>query len=289
MFHCRVLVRDYSDGGEVPPVRKTIKEDEMSDGKLIAKKETNALTELAGRLKVSPQSLQATLKETAFKECKTNEQFVAAVIVANTYRLNPILREIYVFPSKQGIVPIIPIDGWISLVNRNPEYDGVDLVENKDDESKGGVASVTATFHLKNRSHPVVVTEYMSECYDGSKEPWKRWPIRMLRHKAFIQGARIAFGFSGIYDEDEADRIFDAVSADNPKAGVEAPKPEKQESDGKTKSKFAEMLSQFELMKTAIGDQKYYEILFDHQYTHSNQISSIEEGNKILDEMRKVK
>ena len=29
-------------------------------------------------------------------------------------------------------------------------------------------------------------------------------PRRMLRHKALIQGARIAFGFSGIYDEDEA-------------------------------------------------------------------------------------
>ena len=29
----------------------------------------------------------------------------------------------------------------------------------------------------------------------------------MLRHKALIQCARIAFGFSGIYDEDEAHRI----------------------------------------------------------------------------------
>ncbi|OPB31163.1 hypothetical protein [Bartonella sp. AR 15-3] len=29
----------------------------------------------------------------------------------------------------------------------------------------------------------------------------------MLRHKAVIQCARYAFGFSGIYDEDEAERI----------------------------------------------------------------------------------
>jgi hypothetical protein len=35
-------------------------------------------------------------------------------------------------------------------------------------------------------------------------------PKRMLRHKALIQAARIAFGFSGIYDEDEATRIKDA-------------------------------------------------------------------------------
>ncbi len=30
---------------------------------------------------------------------------------------------------------------------------------------------------------------------------------RMLRHKALIQAARYAFGFSGVMDEDEADRI----------------------------------------------------------------------------------
>lgn len=32
----------------------------------------------------------------------------------------------------------------------------------------------------------------------------------MLRHKAMIQCARIAFGFTGIYDEDEAQRINEA-------------------------------------------------------------------------------
>jgi hypothetical protein len=31
----------------------------------------------------------------------------------------------------------------------------------------------------------------------------------MFRHKVLIQGARIAYGFSGIYDEDEAQRIIE--------------------------------------------------------------------------------
>jgi len=31
-----------------------------------------------------------------------------------------------------------------------------------------------------------------------------------LRHKALIQAARLAFGFSGIYDQDEAERIVSA-------------------------------------------------------------------------------
>ncbi|MCL6229905.1 recombinase RecT [Bartonella bilalgolemii] len=35
----------------------------------------------------------------------------------------------------------------------------------------------------------------------------------MLRHKAVIQCARYAFGFSGIYDEDEAERINQGASS----------------------------------------------------------------------------
>jgi hypothetical protein len=34
---------------------------------------------------------------------------------------------------------------------------------------------------------------------------------RMLRHKATIQGARIAFGFSGVMDEDEALTVRDVT------------------------------------------------------------------------------
>jgi len=178
--------------------------------------ESKALPELASRLKVNPATLDKTLRATAFKECKTNEQFISAVIVANTYGLNPILKEMYAFPSRGGaVIPIVSIDGWISLVNRQKDFDGCDLIENEDPKAAvAGLKSVTATFYLKNKSHPIVVTEYMDECYNGNKEPWKKWPRRMLRHKAYIQGARIAFGFSGIYDPDEGDRIKEATDVE---------------------------------------------------------------------------
>ena len=35
---------------------------------------------------------------------------------------------------------------------------------------------------------------------------WQKWPRRMLRHKALIQAARVAFGFAGLSDEDEFER-----------------------------------------------------------------------------------
>lgn len=180
----------------------------------------SAIDAMAQRLQVSRDTLEKTLKATAFRDCKTNEEFVSAIIVANTYQLNPLLGEIYAFPSKRGgVTPIVPIDGWISLVNRSPENDGVELIENrtpgKKNLSETDVDSVTAKFYQKGKGHPITVTEYMVECFDGNKQPWKKWPIRMLRHKAYIQGARIAYGFSGIYDNDEAERIEEATLIDD--------------------------------------------------------------------------
>ena len=36
---------------------------------------------------------------------------------------------------------------------------------------------------------------------------WQSHPRRMLRHKALVQCARVAFGLAGLYDPDEALRV----------------------------------------------------------------------------------
>src|SRR5712691_10031666 len=56
----------------------------------------------------------------------TNEHLAAFLVVANQYDLNPFTREIYAFPSRAGgITPIVGVDGWISLINRQPKLDGI--------------------------------------------------------------------------------------------------------------------------------------------------------------------
>jgi phage recombination protein Bet len=188
------------------------------------KQPKNAIEKLAARLDLSNEVLQDCLQKTAFSLCKEPAQFVAACVVANTYGLNPLLKEMYAFPGKSGgVVPVVSIDGWIKLVNRQEDFNGVEIIENKeaqDNKSGTNVESVTVKFYMKHREHPTVVTEYMAECFDGTKEPWKRWPRRMLRHKAYIQGARLAFGFGGIYDEDEASRIHEAEVITDPVIGL---------------------------------------------------------------------
>ena len=188
-------------------------------GTAIAKK-MNALESMAARMQVDPTVLKETLMKTAFVNCKTESEFVTMMVVANTYNLNPMLKEIYAFPGKGGgVIPVVPIDGWVSIMKRNPEYDGISLVENNDDS--GQVESITCSIYLKNSAHPVVITEYMEECKQD-KDTWRKWPRRMLRHKALIQGARIAFGFSGFYDDDEAERIVSVRT--NTKPVVALPK-----------------------------------------------------------------
>ena len=143
-----------------------------------------------------PQELIHTLKATVFKGNVTDEQFTALLIVASQYGLNPFTKEIYAFPDRNnGIVPVVGVDGWARILNNNPQFDGMEFEQNDD--------SCTCRIYRKDRSHPVIVTEFMSECRRDT-QPWKSHPKRMLRHKAMIQAARLAFGFAGIYDQDEA-------------------------------------------------------------------------------------
>lgn len=154
-----------------------------------------------------------TLKQTAFKGDASDAQFTALMVVANQYGLNPWTREIYAFPDKQnGIVPVVGVDGWSRIINEHSQFDGMEF-EMPEDGSE-----CTCIIYRKDRKHPIKVTEYLSECYRKpfqSKNgyevtgPWQSHPKRMLRHKAMIQCARLAFGYTGIFDEDEAQRIVE--------------------------------------------------------------------------------
>jgi phage recombination protein Bet len=162
---------------------------------------------MADKYALLPDEFAKTVRATCGLAAATPEQFAAFLIVAKEYDLNPLTKEIYAFPGKGGgIVPIVSIDGWVNLVNSHPQCDGFDFEAGYDAQTN--LFSYTCTMHRKDRSHPTVVTEYLSECV-RSTEPWKM-KHRMLRHKALIQAARYAFGFAGIYDEDEGRVIADA-------------------------------------------------------------------------------
>lgn len=163
---------------------------------------------MADKYSLNVDEFSKTVRNTCGLPSATAEQFAAFLIVAKEYNLNPLTKEIYAFPGRGGIVPIVSIDGWVNLVNSHGQCDGFEF-EFEEDGDK--LISATCRMFRKDRKHPVTVTEYYSECVRAT-EPWKM-KHRMLRHKAFIQAARYAFGFSGIYDEDEGQKIAESGGA----------------------------------------------------------------------------
>lgn len=163
---------------------------------------TTALATLSGKLAQrfgmeQDAELITTLKQTAFKsrEPASDAQLTALMVIANEYGLNPFTKEIYAYPDQhKGIVPVVGVDGWIRIVNEHPQFDGIEFDAAPD--------AVTARIYRKDRTRPIVVTEYLEECKRNT-DPWRTMPRRMLRHKALMQCARVAFGFA-LYDDDEA-------------------------------------------------------------------------------------
>ena len=165
--------------------------------------EKSLIVAMAGRYSMEPAKFVQALKATVVPKGASDEQFAAFLMVAKEYDLNPLTKEIFAFPSRGGgITPVVSVDGWIKMANSHPQFDGL---ETEDHLSEGKLAAITCRVYRKDRGHPTTCTEYMEECR-RSTDVWRQWPARMLRHKATIQALRLAFGFSGIVEPDEAER-----------------------------------------------------------------------------------
>ena len=164
--------------------------------------EKNLIVQVAQQCQVKPEELQEVLSKTVLPTGTKPEHLMAFLAVAKQHNLNPLTKEIYAFPTKQGgISAVISVDGWNKIMNQHPQFDGIEF--NYATDEKGHIFSVTGTIYRKDRQHPIVVTEFLSECNTGSPE-WKQRPARMLRHAATKQAIRLAFGLSGVAPEPEA-------------------------------------------------------------------------------------
>ena len=130
------------------------------------------------------------------------------LLAAERLGLDPLGGEIYAVPGWPGSVGpallVLGVDGWFRVLNTHPAYEGVEFREGPDET--GLPAWVECTLHRRDRRVPTRVREYMSEARtDGPA--WQSHPRRMLRHKALVQCARVAFGLAGLYDPDEVLRV----------------------------------------------------------------------------------
>jgi len=139
------------------------------------------------------------------------------LLAAERLGLDPLGGEIYAVPGGPGSVGpallVLGVDGWCRVLNAHPAYEGVEFREGPElpgqpaGASGGGLPVwVECTLHRRDRRVPTRMREYMAEARNDSPA-WQSHPRRMLRHKALVQCARVAFGLAGLYDPDEALRV----------------------------------------------------------------------------------
>ena len=182
------------------------------------------IEKFAGKYNIEATKMIAVLKGTVMKPTKdgktaTNEELAGFLAVSTKYNLDPFTKEIYAFVDKRaGIVPIIGVDGYHKIMTRHPKFDGFEfrwademiIISGSKKCPEWGEIVIYRT----DTEHPVVIREYLDEVYvparGGFSGPWQSHTKRMLRHKLVAQGVRSAFGITGVYDEDEANRIIEA-------------------------------------------------------------------------------
>lgn len=193
-------------------------------------KRRSLVARMADRYAIDPDKLLPLLKATAFRQRAdrqtgvvrevTNEELFALLIIADKYGLDPFTKEIYAYldPKSGAIIAVVSVDGWIRLINSHTMHRSLQFVYSEETTTHKGKpvpVYMECAITRADRDGALVIREYFAEvCREVSfSTPWDTHPNRMLRHKTLIQCARVAYGFAGLHDEDEAQRIIDGESA----------------------------------------------------------------------------
>lgn len=196
----------------------------MSKSKELAIRSGSVLHRLANKMApdLDPDKFIDVIKATCLPKDVSIENLAAFLMVAAEHGLSPVKREIYGFPARGGgVQPVVGVDGWVRLANEHPAFDGMEFVDMFNPENANELVAVTCSIYRKDRSHPIRATEYMIECRRQT-DPWKSHPRRMLRHKATIQAIRLAFGFAGIVDAEEYERVVEVEAQEQKLAQIAA-------------------------------------------------------------------
>jgi hypothetical protein len=114
---------------------------------------------------------------------------------AKRYGLNPILGEIACdYSVELGWQVYIPIDGWVTLILREPNFQGMTFTQAETEEQEVPIW-IECAIYRSDRVVPMTVREYLSEV-KTNHPAWQKFPRRMLRYKALQQCARLAFAIS---------------------------------------------------------------------------------------------
>lgn len=113
--------------------------------------------------------------------------------LAKQFRLNPLLGQLdWDHDPEQGYAVFVTIDGWITLIHREPSFRGMSFHQSAELEN-GIPIWMECSLYRSDLICPISVREYFVEL--KTDHPiWAQMPRRMMRHKTLQQCVRLAFG-----------------------------------------------------------------------------------------------
>lgn len=154
-------------------------------------------------LHVDFEEFYAIMKANCFgNKNPSHAQMSAFMVLANQYKLNPLTKEIYAFPSGGGITPIIGIDGWYKIAHSSGKCTGIthEFIMGENNQ----VIAIKCRVSRSDFDYPTETIEFMEE-NNTRKGVWSTRPIRMLKHRATAQAIRMAFNVNAMLDDEFKD------------------------------------------------------------------------------------
>jgi len=139
---------------------------------------------------------------TAGKPPLTDQELMVGMALVARYGLDPFAREIYVTrDSKNRLMTIIGIDGFIRILDRTDHYDGF---EQTIFEEKGEITKVVTAIYSTKRDHPAKYTAYMKDYAQLGGFMLTKIPGHMLRLFSLKHAARLFVPLGTVVTAEEA-------------------------------------------------------------------------------------
>ena len=157
------------------------------------------------------------LKNTVAKGT-TTEEFELFRQFCMATGLNPFKKEIWCIKAGGAVQMLTGINGFYTIANRNPLYDGI---ETELVEANGKIVKSISKVYRKDRSRPQIAEAHWEE-YNKGHGNWKTMPRVMLNKCSEAMALRKAFPqeLDGLYVEEEMPGRYENPVVNNPKMKV---------------------------------------------------------------------
>ena len=139
------------------------------------------------------------IRDTCAPKC-TEEEFNLLLYQARTYKLDPLLKQIWAVKYQQDKPASIFVgrDGYLAIAHQSGKLQGMESGTRIEKDDTVGFARVWRS----DMAHPFCVEVSLKE-YNKQQNNWKTMPRTMIQKVAESQALRRAFNISGVYSPEE--------------------------------------------------------------------------------------